>query len=322
LAKCGSLCQRAEAQKVISAGGHCGARRGAAAEFQPHSEDQTHYTISARQVKTTPSLSEEGTQSNFVSQGEQVTELSTSSLSSSRDNSRCSNETEDRELLNEIPWWKRLLDVSLIFVSLPAWLTGIILISIWIKLFSPGPILFRQERIGYKGKRFTIFKFRTMAVNVETGSHELHLQNLINSDSPMTKLDAAGDPRIIFGGRILRAMGLDELPQIFNVLRKEMSLVGHRPSTVKELQCYKPGQEQRLDALPGLTGYWQVNGKNKTTFSEMIDLDIYYTRNLSLSLDVSILVRTLPTVLGQVIESRFRKVGPKVGSKAMSKNVA
>lgn len=161
-----------------------------------------------------------------------------------------------------------------------------------------------------------------MAVNVETGSHELHLQHLINSDGPMTKLDASGDPRIIFGGRILRAMGLDELPQIFNVLRKEMSLVGPRPSTVNELQCYKPGQEERLDALPGLTGYWQVNGKNKTTFSEMIDLDIYYARNLSLSLDVSILVRTLPTILGQVLESRFRKVGPKVSSKAISKNVA
>jgi exopolysaccharide production protein ExoY len=278
--------------------------------------------ISARQVKTTPDLSGQRTHRNFVSQGEDETQLGTSSLSSYRGNSRCSNETEERGLVNEIPRWKRLLDVALIFVSLPAWLTAIIVISIWIKLVSPGPLLFCQERIGYKGRRFTIFKFRTMAVNVETGSHELHLQQLINSDSPMTKLDASGDPRIIFGGRILRAMGLDELPQIFNVLRKEMSLIGPRPCTVKELQCYKPGQEERLDALPGLTGYWQVNGKNKTTFSEMIDLDIYYARNLSLSLDISILVRTLPTILGQVLESRFRKVGSKVSSKAMSRNVA
>jgi lipopolysaccharide/colanic/teichoic acid biosynthesis glycosyltransferase len=195
-------------------------------------------------------------------------------------------------------------------------------ISIWIKLVSPGPLLFHQERIGYKGRRFTIFKFRTMTVNVETGSHELHLQQLINSDSPMTKLDASGDPRIIFGGRILRAMGLDELPQIFNVLRREMSLIGPRPCTVNEFQCYKTGQEERLDALPGLTGYWQVNGKNKTTFSEMIDLDIYYARNLTLSLDLSILVKTVPAILGQVLESRFRNVGPKVNSKAMSRNVA
>jgi lipopolysaccharide/colanic/teichoic acid biosynthesis glycosyltransferase len=161
-----------------------------------------------------------------------------------------------------------------------------------------------------------------MAVNVETRSHEVHLQNLINSDSPMTKLDASGDRRIIFGGRILRAVGLDELPQIFNILRREMSLVGPRPSTVNEFQCYKAWQEERLDAMPGLTGYWQVNGKNKTTFSEMIDLDIYYARNLSLFLDVSILSKTVPAMLGQVLESRFRKLGPKVSGEAMSKNVS
>jgi lipopolysaccharide/colanic/teichoic acid biosynthesis glycosyltransferase len=273
-------------------------------------------------VKTTPLLSQQRIERNFVSQSEDETQLGISSLSSCRDNSRCSAETEERGYLNEIPRWKRLLDVSLILVSLPAWLTVLIVISIWIKLVSPGPILFRQERIGYKGRRFTIFKFRTMAVNVETGSHEQHLQQLINSDSPMTKLDASGDPRIIFGGRILRAMGLDELPQIFNVLRGEMSLIGPRPSTVNEFQCYKAGQQERLDALPGLTGYWQVNGKNKTTFSEMIDLDIYYARNLSLSLDVSILVRTLPAILQQVLESRFRNVGRKVSSKAMSRNAA
>jgi lipopolysaccharide/colanic/teichoic acid biosynthesis glycosyltransferase len=195
-------------------------------------------------------------------------------------------------------------------------------VSIWIKLVSPGPLLFRQERVGYRGRRFTIFKFRTMEANVETRSHELHLQHLINSDCPMTKLDASGDRRIIIGGRILRAMGLDELPQIFNVLRREMSLVGPRPCTVNEFQCYKSWQQERLDVLPGLTGYWQVNGKNKTTFSEMIDLDIYYARNVSLLLDLSILVKTVPAILGQVLESRFRNVGPKVSSKAMSRDVA
>jgi lipopolysaccharide/colanic/teichoic acid biosynthesis glycosyltransferase len=245
----------------------------------------------------------------------------TSSLRTYSGNPRISIETEVTESLDEVPRWKRLLDVACILVSLPVWLTVIIVVSVWIKLVSPGPVLFRQERIGYKGRRFTIFKFRTMAVNVETRSHELHLQQLMNSDSPMTKLDASGDPRIIFGGRILRALGLDELPQIFNVLRGEMSLVGPRPSTVNEFQCYKTWQEERLDALPGLTGYWQVNGKNKTTFSEMIALDIYYARNLSLSLDVSILLKTVPAILGQVLESRFRNLGPKVSSKTMSRNV-
>jgi exopolysaccharide production protein ExoY len=160
-----------------------------------------------------------------------------------------------------------------------------------------------------------------MEVNVETRSHELHLQQLINSDCPMTKLDASGDPRIIFGGRILRAMGLDELPQIFNVLRREMSLVGPRPCTVNEFKCYKAWQEERLDALPGLTGYWQVNGKNKTTFSEMIEMDIYYARNLSFLLDLSILVKTLPAILAQVLESRILKLGRKV-RKVVSRDAA
>jgi lipopolysaccharide/colanic/teichoic acid biosynthesis glycosyltransferase len=256
-------------------------------------------------VKTTPILSGRRTHRNFVAQTGDEILPGTSSLSTYCGNPR--NETEVTEAIDEVPWWKRLLDLTCILVSLPLWLPVLIVVSIWIKLVSPGPLFFYQERIGYKGRRFTIFKFRTMEVNVETQSHELHLQHLINSDCPMTKLDAAGDPRIIFGGRILRAMGIDELPQIFNVLRREMSLVGPRPGTQNEFDCYKTWQKERLDAIPGLTGYWQVNGKNKTTFSEMIHMDIYYARNLSLGLDLSILLRTLPTVLGQVIESRMPK---------------
>jgi exopolysaccharide production protein ExoY len=233
-----------------------------------------------------------------------------------------SAKTDAIEARDEIPWWKRWLDLTCIVVSAPLWFSVLIVVSLWIKLVSRGPLFFCQERVGYRGRRFTIFKFRTMEVNVETRSHELHLEQLINSDCPMTKLDASGDPRIIFGGRILRAMGLDELPQIFNVVRGEMSLVGPRPSTVNEFGCYKTWQEERLDALPGLTGYWQVNGKNKTTFSEMIGMDIYYARNLSLRLDLAILLRTVPTVLIQVLESRFRSFGRKLSSKAVSRKVA
>jgi exopolysaccharide production protein ExoY len=273
-------------------------------------------------VKNTAFVSGRPTHPNSVSQTGDGILPGTSSLSNNRGNSRCSTETEERGVLNEIPRWKRLLDVACILVSLPVWLPVIIVVSIWIKLVSPGPVLFRQERIGYKGRRFTIFKFRTMTASVETRSHELHLQHLINSDGPMTKLDASGDPRIIFGGRILRAMGLDELPQIFNVLRREMSLVGPRPCTVNEFQCYKTWQEERLDALPGLTGYWQVNGKNKTTFCEMIEMDIYYARNLSFWLDLSILIKTLPAILVQVLESRIRKLGRKVSSKMVARDAA
>ena len=152
-----------------------------------------------------------------------------------------------------------------------------------------------------------ILKFRTMKVNVETQSHERHLEQLIHANRPMTKLDASGDPRIIPGGRILRAMGLDELPQLFNVLRGEMSLVGPRPCTPHEFARYQVWQQERVNAPPGLTGYWQVNGKNKTTFSEMINMDIFYTKNMSLWLDLTIIVKTFPAVMNQVIETRIAR---------------
>src|ERR1700722_13654608 len=204
----------------------------------------------------------------------------------------------------EIPTWKRLLDVSCILFTLTLWLPIVLLIALWVKIVSPGPIFFRQERVGYRGKRFMILKFRTMKTNVQTAIHEHHLEQLIQSDRPMTKLDASGDPRIIRGGRVLRATGLDELPQLLNVLRGEMSLVGPRPCTLNEFQRYQPWQQQRVNAAPGLTGYWQVNGKNKTTFTEMINLDIFYTKNMSLRLDLAIILKTVPSIIKQVLETR------------------
>jgi lipopolysaccharide/colanic/teichoic acid biosynthesis glycosyltransferase len=212
----------------------------------------------------------------------------------------------------EIPIWKRVLDVTSILLSMPFWLPLVILLAIWVKVVSPGPIFYRQERVGYRGSRFLLFKFRTMKVNVETQSHEKHLEQLIDGNAPMTKLDS-GDPRIIAGGRILRALGLDELPQLFNVLRGDMSLVGPRPSTPYEFQRYKDWQRERVNALPGLTGYWQVNGKNKTTFTEMVRLDIWYARNLSPLLDLTIMARTIPALIVQLIETR---VSTRVGNGA------
>ena len=214
----------------------------------------------------------------------------------------------EKEIANATgsPQWKRILDVICILLSLPLWLSIVIFVTLWIKIASPGPIFFRQERIGYRGRRFMIIKFRTMKVNVETQSHERHLEQLMQDNCPMTKLDASGDPRIIPGGRILRAMGLDELPQLFNVFRGEMSLVGPRPCTPHEFQCYKPWQQERVNAAPGLTGYWQVNGKNKTTFTEMINMDIFYAKNMSLGLDLAIILKTLPAIIMQVLESRLR----------------
>jgi lipopolysaccharide/colanic/teichoic acid biosynthesis glycosyltransferase len=218
---------------------------------------------------------------------------------------------------SQVPSWKTILDITCILFTMPFWLPVVLFLALWIKLASPGPIFFRQERIGYRGKRFMILKFRTMKVNVETRTHEHHLEQLINADVPMTKLDSAGDPRIIPGGRILRATGLDELPQLFNVLRGEMSLVGPRPCTPHEFKSYKAWQKERVNAPAGLTGYWQVNGKNKTTFTEMINLDIHYTKNMSLWLDLTIMLKTFPALMAQVIETRF---APRVRGRASAVN--
>ena len=127
----------------------------------------------------------------------------------------------------------------------------------------------------------------------------------------MTKLDACGDPRIIPLGRLLRASGLDELPQIFNVLKGDMSLVGPRPCTAHEFDRYTDRQRQRFNAPPGLTGYWQVNGKNRTTFSEMISMDTYYANHMSLGMDIQIILKTFPTIL--------RQVGDVVGGKSSTR---
>jgi len=206
--------------------------------------------------------------------------------------------------LFHIPRWKRILDLTCIFLTLPIWVPLMILLMLWIKSTSPGPVFYRQERVGYRRDRFMIFKFRTMKVNAETRTHEEYFASLMRLNCPMTKLDAEGDSRLIKGGRFLRVSGLDELPQIFNVLRREMNLVGPRPCLPHEFRAYKVWQQRRVNAPPGLTGYWQVNGKNKTTFNEMIAMDLFYANNMSLWLDLTILLKTIPALIGQTLESR------------------
>ena len=202
------------------------------------------------------------------------------------------------------PRWKRVLDITLVVLTAPCWLPLMILIMLWVKTTSRGPAFYRQQRIGYRGTRFFIFKFRTMKVNAETGIHESYFEHLMRADCPMTKLDLTGDRRLIFGGGVLRASGLDELPQIFNVLEGTMSLVGPRPCLPNEFKRYEAWQQQRVNAPPGLTGYWQVNGKNKTTFSEMIAMDLFYAKNMSFRLDLTIMLKTIPALIGQMLESR------------------
>jgi len=129
----------------------------------------------------------------------------------------------------------------------------------------------------------------------------------MNSDAPMIKLDSSGDSRIIPLGKILRASGLDELPQLFNVLSGEMSLIGPRPCLPYEAEQYLPWQRERFNAAPGLTGLWQVSGKNRTTFTRMIQLDIEYARNKSFWLDVKIIFKTVPALLVQIGDMRLKK---------------
>ncbi len=210
-----------------------------------------------------------------------------------------------------IPGWKRALDITVVLLTSPAWLPLMILLTLWVKTVSRGPVFFRQKRIGYHGRVFMMLKFRSMKVNSETLSHEDHCEKLIKSNRPMTKLDAT-DKRIIFGGSVLRAIGLDELPQIFNVLRGEMSIVGPRPCLPGEYAYYDSRQRQRVVAPPGLTGYWQVNGKNNTTFNKMIDLDLEYSKRMCVLLDLWIIVLTVPALVGQLIQAKFR--GPRAAA--------
>jgi lipopolysaccharide/colanic/teichoic acid biosynthesis glycosyltransferase len=205
-----------------------------------------------------------------------------------------------------LPAWKRALDLCSVILALPFLLPAFLIIALVIKLLSRGPVFFRQERIGHHGKPFYCLKFRTMKVNACTAGHEGHLATLIRSDAPMTKLDKIGDPRLIIFGRVLRSSGLDELPQLINVFRGEMSLVGPRPCMRYEYERYEEWHKQRFNAFPGLTGLWQVSGKNKTTFNEMIRLDLEYASRMSLWLDLKIVFKTLPVLLGQICEMYSR----------------
>ncbi|SPE59337.1 Sugar transferase [Verrucomicrobia bacterium] len=205
------------------------------------------------------------------------------------------------------PSWKRALDIACILAAVPAWVPLGLLIALAIKLVSRGPIFFKQERIGFLGRPFFCWKFRTMVPDAKPSLHESHLDHLMSSNCAMTKLDSQGDPRLIPGGLWLRSLGWDELPQIINVLRGEMSLVGPRPCMAYEYARYQPRHRQRCETLPGLTGLWQINGKNRTTFEEMIDLDLRYVATKSLLLDLKIIFLTVPAIILQVCDLRRRR---------------
>ena len=210
-----------------------------------------------------------------------------------------------------MPAWKRAMDIVGSLLGLILLSPLFLVIAIVIKTVSPGPVFYKQERLRHQGKNFTMLKFRTMRVNADNSIHQKHLKKLINgdpndgADKPMTKLD--NDPQIIPLGKIIRKSCIDELPQLINVFRGEMSLVGPRPALPYEVQEYLHWNDRRLDITPGMTGLWQVSGKNRTTFKEMIRLDINYATQLSFWLDVKILFMTVPAIILQVIDSYSKK---------------
>lgn len=204
------------------------------------------------------------------------------------------------------PLWKRGLDIVCVVLGFLVVAPIFVLIALYIKIVSPGPALYRQTRVGLQGRTFSCLKFRSMKVGADTGVHQNYLEDLINSGKPMAKMDGKGDPRLIPGAAILRASGLDELPQLINVIKGDMSIVGPRPCTPYEYEKYQAWHRERFDTLPGLTGLWQVSGKNKTTFSEMIRLDIAYVRSKSLWLDIKIMLKTFAAIADQIRETEKR----------------
>ena len=208
---------------------------------------------------------------------------------------------------------KRCLDVSVSIMALVVLFPVILLIGLLIKLDSPGPVVFTQRRVGsrrrtrnqcetWEIRHFRIYKFRSMFHDADQSLHQAHIRAFVRGNLPESangkaryKLDH--DPRITRVGRFLRDTSLDELPQVLNVLKGEMSLVGPRPVPTYEVEEYEHRHYERLCALPGMTGLWQVKGRGQVSFEEMLEMDLDYVRNESLWLDIKILLMTIWTVL-------------------------
>jgi exopolysaccharide biosynthesis polyprenyl glycosylphosphotransferase len=188
---------------------------------------------------------------------------------------------------------KKIMDISISLFMIIFLLPVLLVISILIKLSSSGPILFKQTRVGLRGRLFKLFKFRTMVVNAEVLRKDLEAENEV--DGPVFKIK--DDPRVTKIGKFLRRTGLDELPQLFNILRGEMSLIGPRPPIPEETKLYKRWQLRRLSVKPGLSCFWQIKpDRNSIKFEKWMEMDLAYIDNWSLRLDLIILLKTIRTV--------------------------
>jgi Undecaprenyl-phosphate galactose phosphotransferase WbaP len=204
---------------------------------------------------------------------------------------------EDKLLQPGAQITKRMTDIAISATALTLGMPLLLLLAAWVKVTSPGPLFFGHERIGRKGRRFKAWKFRSMCVNADEVLEKTLAENPEMLEEWKATQKLQNDPRVSSSGRFLRKTSLDELPQLWNVLVGDMSLVGPRPIVTNEVEKYNDKFETYLRVTPGITGYWQISGRNLTSYDKRVELDDYYVRNWSLWFDFYILCRTVKTVL-------------------------
>ena len=208
------------------------------------------------------------------------------------------------EVYQPLPLGKRAFDIAVSLIGLLVALPLLLLLCSWVWLVDGRPALFRQIRVGHRGRRFPLYKIRTVRSSRDCNPHYNHAVDFISGNKTMTKIDDCLE--LIPLGKLLRASGLDELPQIFNIIRGEMSLIGPRPCLPYEEERYRPWHRKRFEAHPGVSGLWQVNGKNRLTFDSMVRLDIRYERTRSPLTDFSIIAQTPRVIVEELVRSRTR----------------
>ena len=201
-------------------------------------------------------------------------------------------ENERSNILYEVI--KRIIDIVASFIGLILLSPLILIVSILIKLESKGEVIFKQKRVGLNGKEFYMYKFRSMVINAEELKEQLESQNEMSG--PMFKIK--DDPRITKVGKFIRKTSIDELPQLINVIKGDMSLVGPRPSLPKEVEKFEPWMMERLEVKPGLTCIWQISGRNNIDFEDWMKLDIKYVRERSFKLDIKLILKTVLVLFG------------------------
>jgi len=197
---------------------------------------------------------------------------------------------------------KRFFDLVGASVCLLVFSPLLVAVAVLVRLTTPGPALFRQTRLGRDRRPFMLYKFRTMYDGCEDEVHRRYVRSLLREGNPSTAgqrglYKIEGDARITPLGRVLRRLSVDELPQLFNVIKGDMSLVGPRPALAWEAEMFDPPYDQRFIVMPGMTGLWQVSGRNRLTFKRALELDVEYVHRRCFTLDLLILLKTIPVVL-------------------------